>query len=113
DELTIHIIDSGIGIAADQIPGLFEKFTAIDDSTTTKYSGPGLGLALSQKLCRLMGGEIIVESQIDKGSRFTIRLPLPPAPQAGDDDGRAEATLVPSLTEPGHAVLQAAAPPQG
>jgi len=56
DELAVHVIDTGIGIAADQISNLFEKFTVVDDSSTSKYGGTGLGLALSQKLCRLMGG---------------------------------------------------------
>ncbi len=75
DELVVHIVDTGIGIAADQIVGLFEKFTVVDDSSATKYGGTGLGLALSQKLCRLMGGEIFVASELGKGSRFTIRMP--------------------------------------
>lgn len=76
DELVIHVTDTGIGIAPDQITHLFEKFTVADDSSTSKYGGTGLGLALSQKLCKLMGGEILVESQLGQGSRFTIRMPL-------------------------------------
>jgi len=92
-ELTIDVVDTGIGIAADQIPGLFEKFTVVDDCSTTKYGGTGLGLALSQKLCRLMGGEIFVLSQIGNGSRFTIRLPLTPAAA----EIHADATLVPAM----------------
>ena len=76
DELVVDVIDTGIGIAPDQITDLFEKFTVADDSSTSKYGGTGLGLALSQKLCKLMGGEISVESRLGKGSRFTIRMPL-------------------------------------
>src|SRR6202011_5601753 len=56
DDLVIHIVDTGIGIASDQIANLFEKFTVADDSSTSKYGGTGVGLALSQKLCKLMGG---------------------------------------------------------
>jgi len=74
DDLVIHIVDTGIGIASDQIANLFEKFTVADDSSTSKYGGTGLGLALSQKLSKLMGGEIFVESELGKGSRFTIRV---------------------------------------
>jgi signal transduction histidine kinase len=94
DDLVIHIIDTGIGIASDQITNLFEKFTVADDSSTSKYGGTGLGLALSQKLCKLMGGEVFVESELGKGSRFTIRLPLLPERRMGD--AFATATLVPA-----------------
>jgi signal transduction histidine kinase len=94
DELVVQVIDSGIGIAADQITHLFEKFTVADDSSTSKYGGTGLGLALSQKLCKLMGGEISVESEIGKGSRFTIRMPLLSGRRKGD--AFISATLVPS-----------------
>ena len=90
----MHVIDTGIGIAADQIANLFEKFTVVDDSSTSKYGGTGLGLALSQKLCRLMGGDILVESEVGKGSRFTVRIPLI---YGENQDIHAAATLVPDL----------------
>jgi signal transduction histidine kinase len=96
-ELVVHVSDTGIGIAPDQIAGLFEKFTVIHDSSTSKYGGTGLGLALSQKLIKLMGGEIFVESELGKGSRFTIRMPL----RAGrrKQDTFASATLVPAVSD--------------
>lgn len=97
DELVVHVIDTGIGIAPDQISGLFEKFTVADDSSTSKYGGTGLGLALSQKLCKLMGGEIFVESAVGKGSRFTIRIPLLDGRRKGD--AFASATLVPDVSD--------------
>jgi signal transduction histidine kinase len=97
DDLVIHIIDTGIGIASDQITRLFEKFTVIDDSSTSKYGGTGLGLALSQKLCKLMGGEILVESELGKGSRFTIRMPLLTGRRKRD--AFASATLVPATSD--------------
>jgi signal transduction histidine kinase len=96
DDLVIHVIDTGIGIAPDQITNLFEKFTVADDSSTSKYGGTGLGLALSQKLCKLMGGEIFVESELGKGSRFTIRMPLLSGRRRGD--AFASATLVPAAS---------------
>jgi signal transduction histidine kinase len=74
DQFAVDVIDSGIGIAPEQIPHLFEKFTVADDSSTSKYGGTGLGLALSQKLCKLMGGEIVVESALGAGSCFSIRM---------------------------------------
>jgi signal transduction histidine kinase len=97
DNLVIHIIDTGIGIAPDQMTNLFEKFTVADDSSTSKYGGTGLGLALSQKLCKLMSGEIFVESEVGKGSRFTIRMPLLAGRRKGD--ALASATLVPAASD--------------
>jgi len=94
DDLVVHIVDTGIGIASDQIANLFEKFTVADDSSTSKYGGTGLGLALSQKLCKLMGGEIFVQSEFGKGSRFTIRMPLLSGKPKGN--AFASATLVPA-----------------
>jgi signal transduction histidine kinase len=97
DDLVVHVVDTGIGIASDQITSLFEKFSVADDSSTSKYGGTGLGLALSQKLCKLMGGEIVVESEVGKGSRFTIRLPLLTGRRKGD--AFASATLVPAASD--------------
>jgi signal transduction histidine kinase len=94
EELVVQVIDTGIGIAQDQLSRMFEKFTVVDDSSTSKYGGTGLGLALSEKLCRLMGGDISVESEIGTGSRFTIRLPL--RNEAARENPFASATLVPS-----------------
>lgn len=99
DDLLVHVIDTGIGIAPDQISGLFEKFTVVDDSSTSKYGGTGLGLALSQKLCRLMSGDILVESAIGQGSRFTVRFPLNYGEKA-EPDTLAAATLVPDFSSP-------------
>jgi signal transduction histidine kinase len=97
DQLMVDVIDTGIGIAPDQITHLFEKFTVADDSSTSKYGGTGLGLALSQKLCKLMGGEISVESALGKGSRFTVRMPL--HAERRRTDTHAAATLVPDTSD--------------
>jgi signal transduction histidine kinase len=96
EHLVVNVIDTGIGIAPDQMTNLFEKFTVTDDSSTSKYGGPGLGLALSQRLCRLMGGEVSVESELGKGSRFTIRLPL--VVGGRKEDLYSAATLVPEVS---------------
>src|SRR6202167_5160059 len=97
DQLVVNIIDTGIGISPDQITHLFEKFTVADDSSTSKYGGTGLGLALSQKLCKLMGGEISVESSLGAGSRFTIRVPLVTGRRR--TDAHTAATLVPDASD--------------
>lgn len=73
--IQIAVEDSGVGIAPAALPGLFEQFTAEDDSSASKYGGRGLGLALARKLCRLMGGDITVVSRLGRGSVFTLSLP--------------------------------------
>ena len=61
--------------AATILRKLFQNFNQAEASTSTKYGGTGLGLSLTQKLARLMGGDVTVESELGRGSCFTIRLP--------------------------------------
>jgi signal transduction histidine kinase len=67
--------DTGIGMTEEQMGRLFEAFSQAEASTASKYGGTGLGLALSREFCRLMGGDITVESVAGQGSTFTIALP--------------------------------------
>ena len=75
DEVRFHVADSGIGIAEEQISAVFEPFTQGDGSAVRQAGGSGLGLAVTRRLCRLMGGDVWVESTPGKGSLFTIALP--------------------------------------
>ncbi|MGI0486968.1 response regulator [Pantanalinema rosaneae CENA516] len=76
DQIVFTIADTGIGIEPEHLPYLFQSFYQVDDSATRKYGGTGLGLALSQRFCQMMGGTIAVESQLGQGSTFTVRLPV-------------------------------------
>jgi GAF domain-containing protein/CheY-like chemotaxis protein len=76
DWMVFNVSDTGIGMTPEQLARLFEAFSQADAATTRKYGGTGLGLALSRRLCRMMGGDVTVESEAGRGSTFTIRLPV-------------------------------------
>jgi signal transduction histidine kinase len=81
DFLVLEVSDTGVGIAEEDQQVIFEKFrqgrTAMPsgDAMTREYSGSGLGLSIVMELCKLLGGEVSVHSELGKGSTFTIRLP--------------------------------------
>ncbi|WP_161569301.1 ATP-binding protein [Candidatus Oscillochloris fontis] len=95
--LIFHIADTGIGIDQHQIPRIFDPFVQVDEALNRRYEGTGLGLALSQRLCEVLGGEISVQSTLGAGSIFTIRLPL--CLQTSYDPQR----IQPTSTQPGPA----------
>ena len=76
DRLVISVHDTGIGIPTDRLKSVFGKFTQADDTTARRYGGTGLGLPISAELALLMGGELTAESELGKGSVFTLSLPL-------------------------------------
>jgi signal transduction histidine kinase/CheY-like chemotaxis protein len=75
--MQISVSDTGIGIPQDKIGSLFAKFSQADTSTTRRYGGTGLGLAISKQLAQLMGGSVDVQSEVGRGSTFSLTLPLP------------------------------------
>lgn len=75
DWLSFAVTDTGIGIAEEKIEYVFKEFAQADDSTTRNYGGTGLGLAITRRFCELLGGDLVVHSELGKGSTFTIRIP--------------------------------------
>jgi two-component system capsular synthesis sensor histidine kinase RcsC len=82
--LRLQVVDSGIGLAEDQLAQLFQPFQQADTSISRRYGGSGLGLALCQQLARLLGGSIAAESTLGVGSVFTLDVPV----QRGQAPGR-------------------------
>jgi signal transduction histidine kinase len=75
DWVELAVADTGIGLTTEQQAKLFQDFTQADSLTARRYGGTGLGLALSRKLARMMGGDVTVTSEMGNGSVFTVRLP--------------------------------------
>jgi signal transduction histidine kinase len=76
EQVELSVRDTGIGIEAEQLPGLFQDFHQAGAAKHRKYGGTGLGLAISRRLIRLMGGDVSAQSEIGKGSVFTVTLPV-------------------------------------
>ena len=74
--IEVSVSDTGIGIPEDSLEKIFDEFRQVDQTTTRQYGGTGLGLSISRKLARMLGGEVTVDSKLDKGSIFTLSLPL-------------------------------------
>ena len=76
DVMVLAVSDTGIGISNQHIAQLFRPFTQVDSSTTRHYGGTGLGLAVTDQFCKLMGGDLEVQSKLGQGSCFTLTIPL-------------------------------------
>ncbi len=128
DWLVFRLSDTGIGMTPEQKARLFEAFTQADVSTSRRYGGTGLGLSISRRFCKMMGGDVSVESTLGKGSTFTVTLPAsvpdkkPAEKETGkrsgtvlviDDDRDACELLARSLTKEGFRVVTAASGDEG
>ncbi|RUZ81639.1 response regulator, partial [Mesorhizobium sp. M7A.F.Ca.CA.001.14.1.1] len=85
-QLKIRVEDTGIGIPAEKLQNVFEKFAQVDGSSTRRHEGTGLGLAIAARLVDLMAGKIGVESEIGRGSVFWFAVPLPAHQAAARDE---------------------------
>ena len=81
------VADSGIGMTTDQTGRLFQAFSQADAATTRNFGGTGLGLAITRHFCRMLGGDVTVESALGEGSKFVMTLPVVVAREADDADG--------------------------
>jgi signal transduction histidine kinase len=76
EQLTFRVSDTGIGMTPAQVAKLFQAFTQADASTTRKYGGTGLGLTITRRFCEMMGGDIQVQSEVNRGTTITVQLPV-------------------------------------
>ncbi len=74
--ITIAVIDTGVGVAKDEQELVFQKFRQSGNPLTREHEGTGLGLSIVRELCKLMGGEVTLHSELGRGSTFTVRLPM-------------------------------------
>jgi len=84
--LMVRVEDTGIGIPADKLQTVFEKFAQVDGSSTRRHEGTGLGLAIAARLVDLMGGKVGLESEVGRGSVFWFTVPLPVHAMTDDND---------------------------
>jgi len=95
--LVLTVADTGMGISAQSLPHVFDRFWQADGSSKRKYQGVGIGLALVKELVEIQGGQVTVQSQEGKGTTFTVRLPCQPAePAAWPQPGTTEAAETPA-----------------
>jgi PAS domain S-box-containing protein len=98
--IVMAVKDSGTGIPADKLDHVFEEFAQASSTIARDFGGTGLGLPLTRRICRLLGGDVILESELGVGSTFTIELP---AAGPADDGGDAISAAAPLVAESGAA----------
>ena len=75
-QLVISVTDTGKGIPAEELPTIFDEYRQVEGSESSVQKGTGLGLSITKKFAELLGGSIGVESEMGKGSTFTVRVPV-------------------------------------
>lgn len=105
NEIHISVKDTGIGIAEEQLPFIFDEFRQADDKASRKYGGTGLGLAIAKKYTHMLQGSIEVQSQPGVGSTFTIKLPISYIAEVGHANETGSGNTPPSLEIRGNPVL--------
>ena len=95
DWLRFRVADTGIGMTAEQLGRLFQRFAQADETTTRQFGGTGLGLALTRAFCRILGGDVTVDSRPGEGTTFTIELPVIMPEQAADAEEASTAESTP------------------
>lgn len=88
ERLIIEVSDSGIGMSRESLSRIFQNFSQAELDTTQKFGGTGLGLALTQRFCKLMGGTVSVDSELGEGSTFVIELPYVRGPVRDSADAQ-------------------------
>jgi signal transduction histidine kinase len=91
----IEVADHGIGIPADDLPRIFERFFQVDNTATRKYGGAGMGLALVQRMVTAHGAQVEVESTLGEGTRVLLTWPVTPSAAAGEAKAVADARDTP------------------
>jgi signal transduction histidine kinase len=100
DTLELTISDTGIGIEPDHLDRIFDPFWQVEQKATRRAGGTGLGLSVSRRLARLLGGDVLVTSEPGKGSSFTVLLPVGPGPESRGAGG-VETVAAVKTAEPG------------
>jgi len=100
DTLELTISDTGIGIEPDHLDRIFDPFWQVEQKATRRAGGTGLGLSVSRRLARLLGGDVLVTSEPGKGSSFTVLLPVGPGPESRGA-GSVETAAAVKSAEPG------------
>jgi len=102
ETVSISVEDSGIGITPEALGRIFEEFQQADTSTTREYGGTGLGLAISRNLARLLGGDLIAESESGRGSTFTLTLPISYGRKSASQTDNAADSVREAIFQPVH-----------
>jgi signal transduction histidine kinase len=98
--IEFYVRDTGIGIAEEFLPQIFEKFRQIDSSTTRHHSGAGLGLYVVKSFVDVLGGTVAVQSQVKEGTTFTVRIPVGETTAFSDDHIRSGETHIEYIAPP-------------